>query len=123
MDFVSVDKNTLLLYVTVSEKIVPRLNKHDDVIEWNFVKIAREWRRKFGRRNSLFVQTRQLFGNNDIYKSLLLNSSGVTDGGKGVRAAPPGKLNVKNGPPLEIPWTAEYKSASTIFGNPLVLTF
>jgi len=33
MDFVSAGKNTLLLYVTVCEKIVPRLNKHDDVIE------------------------------------------------------------------------------------------
>jgi len=34
MDFVSAGKNTLLLlYVTVCEKVVPRLNKHDDVIE------------------------------------------------------------------------------------------
>jgi len=40
MDFVSAGKNTLLLYVTVCEKVVPRLNKHDDVIEWNFMKIA-----------------------------------------------------------------------------------
>jgi len=32
MDFVSAGKNTLLLYVTVCEKVVPRLNKHDDVI-------------------------------------------------------------------------------------------
>jgi len=41
MDFESAGKNTLLLlYVTVCEKVVPRLNKHDDVIEWNFVKIA-----------------------------------------------------------------------------------
>ena len=40
MDFVSAGKNTLLLYVTVSEKVLPRLNKHDDVIEWNFMKIA-----------------------------------------------------------------------------------
>ena len=32
MDFVSAGKNTLLLlYVTVCEKVVPRLNKHDDV--------------------------------------------------------------------------------------------
>jgi len=38
-DFVSSGKNTLLLYVTVCEKVVPRLNKHDDVIEWNFMKI------------------------------------------------------------------------------------
>ena len=29
-DFVSAGKNTLLLYVTVCEKVVPRLNKHDD---------------------------------------------------------------------------------------------
>jgi len=44
MDFVSAGKNTLL-YVTVCEKVVPRLNKHDDVIEWNFVKIALpKWR-------------------------------------------------------------------------------
>jgi len=33
MDFVSAGKNTLLLSVTVFEKVVPRLNKHDDVIE------------------------------------------------------------------------------------------
>jgi len=33
-------KNTLLLSVTVCEKVVPRLNKHDDVIEWNFMKIV-----------------------------------------------------------------------------------
>jgi len=34
MDFVSAGKNRLLLlYVTVSEKVVPRLNKHDDVVE------------------------------------------------------------------------------------------
>ena len=39
MDFVSAGKNTLLLYVTVCEKAVPRLNKHDDVIERNFMKI------------------------------------------------------------------------------------
>jgi len=26
--------------VTVCEKVVPRLNKHDEVIEWKFVKIA-----------------------------------------------------------------------------------
>jgi len=32
MDFVSAGKNTLQLYVTVCEKVVPRLNKHDDVI-------------------------------------------------------------------------------------------
>ena len=40
MDFVSAGKHTLLLYVTVCEKVVPQLNKHDDVIEWNFMKIA-----------------------------------------------------------------------------------
>jgi len=33
MDFVSAGKNTLLLYVTVCENVVPWLNKHDDVIE------------------------------------------------------------------------------------------
>jgi len=35
MDFVSAGKNTLLLllYVIVCEKVVPRFNKHDDVIE------------------------------------------------------------------------------------------
>jgi len=33
MDLVSAGKNTLLLYVTVCEKVVPQLNKHDDVIE------------------------------------------------------------------------------------------
>ena len=40
MDCVSAGKNTLLLYVTVCEKVVPRLNKHDDVIKWNFMKTA-----------------------------------------------------------------------------------
>ena len=40
MYFVSAGKNTLLLYVTVCEKVVPRLNEHHDVIEWNFMKIA-----------------------------------------------------------------------------------
>jgi len=46
MGFVSAGENTLLLYVTVCEKVVPRLNKHDEVIEYNFVKIAppRKWR-------------------------------------------------------------------------------
>jgi len=38
MDFVSAGKNTLLLYVIVCEKVVPRLNKHDDVMELNFMK-------------------------------------------------------------------------------------
>jgi len=33
MYFVSAGKNTLLLYVTICEKVVPRLHKHDDVIE------------------------------------------------------------------------------------------
>jgi len=33
MDFVSAGKNTLLLEVTVCEKVVPRLDKYDDVIE------------------------------------------------------------------------------------------
>jgi len=33
MDFVSAGKNTLLLYVTVCEKVVPRLDKYDDVIK------------------------------------------------------------------------------------------
>jgi len=36
VDFVSADKKTLSLYVTVCEKVVPRLNKHDDVIEGKF---------------------------------------------------------------------------------------
>jgi len=40
MDFVSAGKNTLLLYVTVYEKVVLRLNKHDNVIKWNFMKIS-----------------------------------------------------------------------------------
>jgi len=31
---------TLLLYVTVCEKVVPRLNKHDDIIESNFMEVA-----------------------------------------------------------------------------------
>jgi len=33
MDFVSAGKDTLLLYVTVCVKVVPRLNKHDDITE------------------------------------------------------------------------------------------
>jgi len=33
MDFVSGGKNTLLLYVTVCEEVVPRLDKYDNVIE------------------------------------------------------------------------------------------
>jgi len=33
-------KYIILLYVIVCEKVVPWLNKHDDVIEWHFVKIA-----------------------------------------------------------------------------------
>jgi len=41
--------------------------------------------------------------------------SGLTDGGAGVSTAPLGKLNVKNGPLLEVSWTAEYESASTKF--------
>jgi len=40
IDFVSTGKNALLLYVTVCEKVMPRLDKYDDVIEWNFMKIA-----------------------------------------------------------------------------------
>ena len=45
MDLVSAGKNTLLSYVTVCEKVVPRLNKHDDFIEWNFMNIApSKWR-------------------------------------------------------------------------------
>ena len=40
MDFVSAGKNTYYYYMwTVCEKVVPRLNKHDDVIEWNFMKL------------------------------------------------------------------------------------
>ena len=38
MDFVSAGKNTL--YMTICEKFVPRLKKHNDVIEWDFMKIA-----------------------------------------------------------------------------------
>jgi len=34
------EENKTTLSVTVCEKVVPRLNKHDDVIEWNFMKIA-----------------------------------------------------------------------------------
>ena len=33
VDFVSAGKNALLLYVTVCEKVVRRLDKYDDVIE------------------------------------------------------------------------------------------
>jgi len=33
-----------------------------------------------------------------FHNLLLPTTSGVIDGGVGVRAAPPGKLNVKNGP-------------------------
>ena len=48
--------------------------------------------------------------------------SGVTDEARGARR-PHGKLNVKNGPPSEISWTAERESASTIFGKQLILKF
>jgi len=41
MLFVSAGKNTLLLlYVTVCENVVSQLDKYDDVIEWNFMKIT-----------------------------------------------------------------------------------
>jgi len=33
MDFVPAGKNALLLYMTVSEKVVPWLDKYDDVIK------------------------------------------------------------------------------------------
>ena len=33
MEFVSAGKNAFILYVTVCEKVVPRLYKYDDVIE------------------------------------------------------------------------------------------
>jgi len=46
MDFVSAGKNILLLYVTVCAKVVPPLNKHDDVIDGNFMKIAPEMKRR-----------------------------------------------------------------------------
>ena len=39
MDLLSGGKNTLLLHVTVCEQVVSRLNKDDDAIEWNFMKI------------------------------------------------------------------------------------
>jgi len=39
MDFVTAGKKTLL-YETICKKSVPRLNEHDDVIKWNFMKIA-----------------------------------------------------------------------------------
>ena len=39
MDFVSAGKNALLLYMTVCEKLVTWLDKYDDVIEWNFMRI------------------------------------------------------------------------------------
>jgi len=45
MDIVSADKNTLLLYVTVCEKVVPRLSKHDDVIECNSPPEMKSWLR------------------------------------------------------------------------------
>jgi len=40
MDFVSAGKNTSLFFATVCEKVVPRLNKRDDVIKRNLMKIA-----------------------------------------------------------------------------------
>jgi len=42
-DFVSAGKNTVLLLVTVCEKVASRLNKHDDVIEWNCAPYAHHW--------------------------------------------------------------------------------
>ena len=57
MDFVSANKNTLLLHVTVCEKVVPRLNKHDDVIELKFMKIVppemKNWLRPCSRVSNL----------------------------------------------------------------------
>jgi len=53
MDFVSASKKALSLYVTVCENVVPRLNKNDDAIEWNFMKIAppemKSWLRPWWR--------------------------------------------------------------------------
>jgi len=40
MDFVSAGKKTFLFHVTVCEKVVPQLNKRDDVIKRNLMKIA-----------------------------------------------------------------------------------
>ena len=40
IDFESSGKNALVLYMTVYEKVVPCLDKYDDVIELNFMKIA-----------------------------------------------------------------------------------
>jgi len=38
-------KNALLLYMTVCEKVVPWLDKYDDVIKWSFMKIPPpKWR-------------------------------------------------------------------------------
>jgi len=63
MDFVSAGKNALLLlYVTVCEKVVPRLNKHDDVIEWNSWKIApsemKSWLRPWSSHIQSFIISR-----------------------------------------------------------------
>ena len=50
------------LYVTVCEKVVPRLNKHNDVIEWNFMKIAppemKSWLHPCPQQHSLQLQKR-----------------------------------------------------------------
>jgi len=61
-----------------------------------------------------------------IFKDIIVPvvNSDVTDGGAGVRVSPLWQAKYKKlAPLLDFSWTAENKSASTSFGNPLVLTF
>jgi len=68
--------------VTVCEEVVPRLNKHDDVIDRNFdfMKIAPP-------------------GNEELVVPLV-TSNGITDGGQGCEPRLPGKL--KNWVPTQL---------------------
>jgi len=78
MDFVSMGNNAVLLYVTVCEKVVPRLNKHDDVIEWNFRKIAPPRNENmYFFTNGFILQLLQSFPCSPSRYSLLLTVIGV----------------------------------------------
>ena len=57
----SAAKNALLIYMTVCEKVLPRLDKYDDVIEWNFMKIAppemKSWLRHWRNPLQIWIAT------------------------------------------------------------------
>ena len=75
-----------LYLVTVCEN-VPRLNKHDDAIQSNFMTTAPSW---FA---PLVISLRHIGHTHSLTLSV------VTNGGAEGRMAPPGKLNVKTEPP------------------------